>query len=425
MSTLLESSVAVDDRFAKAHTDGGYIARFLEPWEGHGMRVRIRPGRGYENCPTCNQRFSQKAGLFCHGYAPQRVFIEVSQEGKPRVRLYKSPEGDSLQIESAKRIRDKIIDDIEKRIFEIKRFLPRDENRYLFLNYKQEYLDHLNARAQKGKISTGYFMDMKSVIKLHLSFFDNYDIAEIRKVLITRYVVEYDASDKRVGRAVNYLYRILRWAYENEDIEKIPSNMRLNADQKRPPAWLTRDQQETVIENIPIEHRPIYQFCIATGWRPAEVRGLQVGDIDFKQKVIIKRHSFDRDKLVDKLKAKTGRPYPLFDELEEIVKVAMGTRIGGYVFGYMDMKGKFRPYLATRFRKILTEAMAEADIKVKPYEFVRHSWANQAIEAGIQSDDIAKALGNSREMIDNNYAPERSAGQLAKIIKMKKLGGEK
>ncbi len=94
-------------------------------------------------------------------------------------------------------------------------------------------------------------------------------------------------GNKGKYNVVSTLKTMLRYAWKNEDILKVPPFPELSYT--RPEIeYITLEQQNTILSHIPERHRPIFQFIMEYGCRPGEARALQK-DCIVNGQIIIRR----------------------------------------------------------------------------------------------------------------------------------------
>ena len=172
--------------------------------------------------------------------------------------------------------------------------------------------------------------------------------------------------------------------------------------------WLTRDEQEKVLEFVPPQHQGIVRFIRTYGCRPSEACSLKKADIDWTKEIIIfrERKNFKDNSL------------PLFDEVKGYLRPG---KVAHWEFVFCTAQG--RPYT----RQILYHIWSEANKKAKQMYSIkivafkngtRHSLACQILDRGESSSTVARVLGNTPGVIDRSYGAisvERAGEAIRKV----------
>lgn len=158
---------------------------------------------------------------------------------------------------------------------------------------------------------------------------------------------------------------------------------------RRDQPWLSREEQEKVLNHLGKE-KDIIRFMTIYGCRSSEACNLKKSDIDFEKKLITLR---DRKNEVD-------NTLPLLPEAEAIIKAPKKVENLEYVF--CDSKGeKFNRY---DVYGAWTKANRLSGVKrVSLKNGTRHSLASQLSNRGTSLSDIARILGNTERVVDENY----------------------
>lgn len=132
-------------------------------------------------------------------------WMPVGHQGG-REKIYSDANGTPLSIEGAIYLKNEIIKAIEDKTFNIRRFLPRGRNTFLFENCKLEYLAKMEWRSnlepgEPGWMSKGHYRKgIKPAFNQHLKFFDSFDIQNIKNKHIQDWVdgLEVSSNHKRI-----------------------------------------------------------------------------------------------------------------------------------------------------------------------------------------------------------------------------------
>jgi integrase len=201
---------------------------------------------------------------------------------------------------------------------------------------------------------------------------------------------------------------MLRHAWRNEDIPKVPPFPKLSYDPPQVIEYLSMDQQQKILDAIPKRHRPIYQVMMEYGLRPGEARALMWDCID-EDEILIKR-AFSENQLVERTKTKKIRRYGLTPYIRDILK-GMVRSIDGYLFIRKDG----RPYTSKNLNKIWHEACDRVGIKIKLYNAVRHSLGCQLLDEGRELELVRDILGHTRTDMTRRYA-KRSSEVITSVL---------
>ena len=133
-----------------------------------GMKVKLR---SQEKCRDCGLIFKDENKFHCseHDRWARRVFVSVSgltnyRDG--RERIFTDKDNIPLSIEAGIKLKDDIVESIKNETFNVKRYLPRSRQVFLFANYKKEYLKKMNGEPLlTRKIKGGYLQDTSPVFR--------------------------------------------------------------------------------------------------------------------------------------------------------------------------------------------------------------------------------------------------------------------
>jgi integrase len=162
---------------------------------------------------------------------------------------------------------------------------------------------------------------------------------------------------------------------------------------RKTPDWLTRDEQEKVLEFVPPQHQAIIRFIRTYGCRPSEACSLKKSDVDWGKELVIFR---ERKNFKD-------NPLPLFDEVKGYLRPG---KVAHWELVFCTAQG--RPYTRQILYGVWMRANRLANEKygVKIVAFkngTRHSLACQILNKGGSAADAASLLGNTPGVIERAY----------------------
>ena len=355
-----------------------------------------------------------------------------------REKIYSDKNGIPLPIEAAIKLKDEIVDSIKDKTFNIKRYLPRSRRVFLFENYKQEYLKKMEWRAnltpgEDEWMSSKHLACIKSAFENHLTYFDTFDIQNIKTKHIQDWIddlkivdpklMKKNKEDRRVSndykrKLIGYLSHMLNWAKYREDLAVVPKMPVIKFKRKKKKGLL-EDAQNEILEHIPEYDKPIFECLIETGRRINEARALKVRDLNFREEVYRVGGAFDLEhyKPFPKVEDHAEEEYPITEKLFNIFQRTLKDRVyspDDYVF--VNRSG--RHYTDTRLRKIFNKARKESGYyNITLNVFGRHSKGLQLKLAGATDEEIASILGNSAKIVNETYTHVEAGGK-AKILSL-------
>ena len=395
------------------------------------MRVVVR---SKERCLDCGLLFTEANQFTCreHRRAAERVFLDITGKGN-RNKIYSDVNGDPLHRLNVFSIKDRIKKEIEKKTFDIKRYLPRDKNKYLFANYKQAFKDRMKWRTELPHgnddwLSQSAYKEVRQAVDSHFEYFDEMDIIDIRRSVIQDWLDTHPGSRSTKKKMVGVLRQLLRWAHEREDLLVLPKFPEIKAVYKKK-RGVDRQGQDTILGFIPEEHQPIFEWAMETGRRINEYRATKIRDIDFKRGVYRIGGAFDIDesyKPFPKVEDHAEREFPLTDRLIEILarvgitrEAILARNPDDWVFVNPTARREGGHYMARSLFWIFASARKKAKMPgVTLNEFARHSMAYQLINSGAGMDQVAMVLDNTPDVAARNYA-HLEARTIAKVLKMR------
>lgn len=214
----------------------------------------------------------------------------------------------------------------------------------------------------------------KRVDLSHLRWLDFYfngkPLDEINRDCLDNIVKEKLAEgvgNSTVNRILALIRSILRRAcLEWEWTEKVPK-IRLLPEPSRRIRWITQQESERLIEELPSHLKVMVRFSLETGLRQSNVTGLQWSQID-----LTRRCAWIHP---DQAKAKKAIAVPLSKTAMVLIRDQIGCH-SQYVFTYFGKPVKEVNTKAWR------NALKRAGIKDFRWHDLRHTWASWHVQAG-------------------------------------------
>lgn len=228
--------------------------------------------------------------------------------------------------------------------------------------------------------------------KVHLRWLDQYlrgyQLHEISRDLLEEIALKKEAEDvtlTTVNRVMEVVRALLTKAHrEWEWIDRVPI-VRMRQIEKNRIRWLTVDEVNLLLKELPSHLKDMAVFTLATGLRASNVTELQWSDID-----LVKRHAWIHP---DQAKTKKAIPVPLNDIAIAVLQSRLGTH-PKFVFTYQG-RTVFR--CSTR---AWMKALQRVGIKDFRWHDLRHTWASWHVQNGTSLQELQQLGGwSSFEMV--------------------------
>lgn len=214
-----------------------------------------------------------------------------------------------------------------------------------------------------------------------------------------------EASPATANRYLALVRAILRrcvidWGW----LDAAPS-VRLYPEVTRRVRWLTKDQADRLLQELPEHQAAMVRFTLATGLRQANVLGLEWSQVDLTRRVAWVHP--------DQAKARRAIPVPLNDDAARVIRRQLGqhpTRIFTY-------RGEPVRGVNTKAWKA---ALERAGITNFRWHDLRHTWASWHVQAGTPLHALQELGGwETVEMVRRyaHLAPEHLAVHAANITR--------
>ena len=253
----------------------------------------------------------------------------------------------------------------------------------LIYSWRDAVIRWLNESEHKRSIETD---------KMHLRWLDPH-LRDFQLHEITRDVAEDVANKKEaegvspttVNRMLEIVRALLRKAHnEWEWIDKIPV-IRMRHVEKQRIRWLTLEEANLLLNELPSHLKDMAAFTLATGLRASNVTELQWPDVDMK-----KRHAWIHP---DQAKTKKAIAVPLNENAMAVLK-ARHRMHARFVFTYKN--NSIEQCNTKAWRKALDRA-GIADFR---WHDLRHTWASWHVQNGTSLQELQMLGGwSSFEMV--------------------------
>jgi integrase len=273
-------------------------------------------------------------------------------------------------------------------------------------NWLEERRQDVSLTDENG-LSPSYFVKNEQYVKEFIDYFKDTDIRTIKTFEIRQFEkhlkttgISTNTRKKKMDLLRKMFKDLKRW-YGKDIVPGMPEFDQIKIADPETKA-IEEVEQMRILEHIPVEHKPIFQFMFKTGFRPAEVRALKWSDIyrNAKTPYIHIRASFSENKYRKITKTKNQWVIPILPEISEILKNIPRSLSSEFVFTWVDGKTT-KPYMEQKTRRIWREACKKAGIdNVTCYEGTRHSFITQKLEEGVEESAVSAWVGHKcRETI--------------------------
>lgn len=296
----------------------------------------------------------------------------------------------------------------------------------------KELLELWLERYMKHTIKIRTYNRYKSICELHLiKDLGEYELDELKPNVLQDFLlkkIDDHYSTNTIKGIVSVLKQALRLAITLEFVDKeYCSNLKMPSSEEKEISVFTKKEQQ-VIESFCLNHKKRNYIgiviCLYTGIRLGELLALTWDDIDFNSNLLtINKTSYSAKVdgktqiIVDKPKTKkSNRVIPLPNQLVKLLKIIKKESNSKYVITTRNsgIVGN-RSYQRT-FKFILKKV----NVPYRNFHSLRHTFATNAIELGMDDKTLAEILGHTNAMITLNRYSHSLLNY--KIEMMNKLG---
>ncbi len=353
-----------------------------------------------EKCPACRKSFLNipETDIFCSdcNTRPKSYYI-FFYHNKEKYRISRDTDGHILDsYKRAHRLLENIRKDIDDGIFYIDDYITKEIEQFRIKNLLDKWIE----AKQSQDLSPGHIKGVKRyAMTYYREYFGNMLARDIRTFHIENFLswLPNHLSTKTKKNIMIMLKNFCYWLNRLEILIRMPQFPNLIPEE---PAvtWISKEDQLTILDNIPEHHKPIFKFMMYHPVRPGEARALKVKHFDLENMNVLVSKTWS----LHTIRQRKGRkPYylPLSKHFDEDL---LNNNLPS-AFVFTNQFG--RPYTDTRLRKIWNKAREKAGIRhISMYPGLRHSIASQAINSGIGLDMVSKALGHSTIETTKKYA---------------------
>ena len=296
----------------------------------------------------------------------------------------------------------------------------------------KELLELWLERYMKHTIKIRTYNRYKSICELHLiKDLGEYELEELKPNVLQDFLlhkIDGNYSTNTIKGIVSVLKQALRLAITLEFVDKeYCSDLKMSSSEEKEISVFTKKEQQ-VIESFCLNHKKRNYIgiviCLYTGIRLGELLALTWEDIDFNSNLLtINKTSYSAKVdgktqiIVDKPKTKkSNRVIPIPNQLVKLLRVIKKESNSKYVITTRNsgMVGN-RSYQRT-FKFILKKV----NVPYRNFHSLRHTFATNAIELGMDVKTLAEILGHTNAMITLNRYSHSLLNY--KIEMMNKLG---
>ena len=361
------------------------------------QRIHVRTS---QKCPRCKGKFKDVGNnLICPicKTVATKMFLEWWVDNK-RYYLggfesYIDAQRKAVQIES----------EINNYTFKPKKYKDKKGvvlKKYRFSHVYGNWLKQRELDLARNDIAPAYYPKLKQYGKEFVKFFKDRDIRAISTADIKKFRNSLSSSlkAKTQKNKLDALHKFFQDLFDDEVLDKIPKFPKIRV-QKTDPAWITKDIQTKVLSCVPFEHKPVIEFLIETGLRPAEVRALKWKNVE-KDCIHIKA-GFSNGIFREITKTKNQWSIPMLKRIKEILNRIPRSLQTDFVFWH----GKNKPYSEKKVRYVWYEACEKAGVdRIKLYQGTRHSFASQNVNSGVSLELIGAMMGHVNTATTRKYA---------------------
>jgi len=225
--------------------------------------------------------------------------------------------------------------------------------------------------------------------KAHLSWLDTY-LRKLMLVDIDRDLIELIAkkntgvSPSTVNRMLEVLRAILNRAHKQWGwLESVPA-IRMRKEENRRIRWLTKNQADRLLKELPLHLKDMAKFSLCTGLRESNVTQLKWSQVDLD-----KGHALIHP---DESKTKKAIPVPLNKQAISVIQSQKGKNTV-FVFTYQG-----RPVSRCN-NHAWRKALQRANIDDFRWHDLRHTWASWHVQKGTALHELQQLVRHQHTIL--------------------------
>ena len=370
--------------------------------EGMTMKGIIR---SREKCAHCGGKYEyavidRKEDLYCTcGRTPRTYYIYLYWRGDHKI-VNDKQEHQLERYSQTARLLEHIRFEIDNHTFDISEYKQKTRKQYsphalIIKWYKSKCKKGLRPTTRKGyrEYIRNHFAPIALKMKIE-------DLREIRTHHIDTFFESLPASIsmKTKDNVMVALKDFVNWLRRKEILERNPEFPEYDIPEPKK-IWSKQSEALKVVPFVPEHDRPVIQFILTHPLRSGEVCALRVKDFNVEEGYV---HIHRAVSLGEEWHRKNNKSYLLaLSEKFDVQKTLKFKFPEQYAF--LNRIGN--PYKSNALLKIWKRACKHAKIEYVPLKYSgRTTIATEALNNGVPISDVAKALGDSREVTEKHYA---------------------
>lgn len=297
--------------------------------------------------------------------------------------------------------------------FDVEKWRSRDTGKYSPARLVTRWYREKYAALKKGDLKPSYVVKLRSYIRHYfIPFGVKHDLRDIREIKTTKDFFDAlpDKLSPKYRKNIKLaLATFFHWCMdEMKVIETMPHFPKFKVPVYVPKVMDLETRLHIVENFIMSEHRAIFGFYVIQGCRPGELIALK-GDCLQKHptlgRFIEYRRTVSDGVIVETPKDAEARINPIFEQAEKYLP----GRIFGPDFVFKNkgrmytlsvlehqLMGAFRRYNAAMRKEAEKAGGTWDDVRIKLYEFGKHSRSSELYEQGASLVDLQKFHGHSK-----------------------------
>jgi len=285
--------------------------------------------------------------------------------------------------------------------FDLADYGARNNKALQFETYAKRFFSRLKEAHLGGQYSPNTIRAFKTDIFIHMiPFFEFCDIRDIKDEDLENF---YSSLSRGLALSTRKhifatLHIMLKKARKNKDIHIMPIFPKIIVPEPQT-RWISEETQDSILQCIPDNHKPIFLFMMQQGVRPGEARALHWEDINWVEKTVEIHRTFAGSICLKRTKTKINRILPISDSAFNMLSSLKATS----EFVFITVLGT--PYTeGTVLNHIWAGAIKKSGREyVCLYEGTRHSFLSQAANAGVDAFQLQRFAGHTNSKTTERY----------------------